>query len=147
MAQRGSVLPFVTMKTNKISLRSFLTTAALAAVVFATSSTAVRASDLDRPISRELAATGEVAVANAGPYVEVGSYRIWVSSHLGRPSAVLTDGTWLYSNYSVNDTAVAGTLAVTFTGGRVAAMKLLSPTRVAILRSAPKAGNTLVAAK
>ena len=135
------------MKTNKISLNSLLTTAALAAVVFAASSTAVRASDLDRPVSRELAATGEVAVANAGPYVEVGSYRIWVSSHLGRPSAVLADGTWLYSNYSVNDTAVSGTLAVSFSGGRVAAMKLLSPARVAMLRTAPKAGSTLIAAK
>jgi len=135
------------MKTNKISLKSLLTTAALAAVVLAASSTTVRASDLDRPISRQLAATGEVAVANAGPYVEVGSYRIWVSSHLGRPSAVLADGTWLYSDFSVGDTTVSGTLAVTFTGGRVATMKLLSPARVAMLRSAPKAGNTLVAAK
>jgi len=125
------------------SLRSALLVSSLA-VAFGS---AVQAADLGATVARQLNTQGEVAVHAAGPYVEVGSYRIWVSSHLGRPAVVLQDGTWLYRDFSVSDSQVGGTLAVSFSNdGRVAAMKLLSGVRVAELTS-HKAQTGLIAAR
>jgi hypothetical protein len=116
---------------NVSSLRTLLLLSSLTAAL----SPAVRAADLSPSLVGQLATQGEIAVSEAGPYVEVGSYRIWVTSHLGRPASVLPDGTWLYRNFQVDDSEVSGTLAVSFRGGRVAALKLVSDARVAELTS------------
>src|ERR1700722_14588697 len=78
-------------------------------------------------VAQTLAVTGQIPVANVGDYIHAGSFRIWVSSHLGRPSHVLPGGTWLYDNYRVENSAVGGTLAVSFENGKVSGMRLLSP--------------------
>ena len=91
------------------------------------------------------ALTGSVAVKAAGPYVQVGSYRIWVSSHLGKPSIVLADGSWLYNNFTSDSNGATGSLLVRFSNGQVSQMKLVSPAIVAALRSAPKASGAMVA--
>jgi len=134
------VFPPVTINSNlkttlnimKIisSLRALLLLSSLAAVT-----SAVQASDLSASVASRLASQGEIPVRQAGPYIEVGSYRIWVESHLGRPASVLPDGTWLYRNYQVDDSQVGGTLAVSFHNGKVATLMLLSNARVAELKS------------
>jgi len=86
--------------------------------------------------TRLLATSGVVPVEAAWPYcantltttpVLVGSSRSRVSLTLGRPSEVLADGTWLYRNYSVNESAASGSLVVRFEHGRVAELLLVSP--------------------
>jgi len=126
-----------TMKT--ITLKSLRTTI-LAALL---STSAVLSANAAAPDITALA--GSIAVKAAGPYVQVGSYRIWVSSHLGKPSIVLADGTWLYNNFTADSNGATGTLLVRFSNGRVSQMKLVSPAIVAALRSAPKASGALVA--
>ena len=116
---------------NISSLRTLLLLSSIAAAL----SPAVQAADLSPSTIGQFAAHGEIAVREAGPYVEVGSYRIWVSSHLGRPASVLPDGTWLYRNFRIDGSQAGGTLAVSFQGGRVATLKLLSDARVAELTS------------
>ena len=84
-----------------------------------------------------LALTGSVLVKNAGPYVEVGTFRIQVAVKLGQPTAKLADGTWLYQHYQVEDSAAAGTLVVRFDQGRVCQLSLITPA-VATAMTAPK---------
>jgi hypothetical protein len=103
--------------------------------LIAAAGSAVQAADLDAKLTAQLGAQGEIAVREAGPYVHVGSYRIWVSSHLGRPASVLPDGTWLYRNFQVEASVVGGTLAVSFHNGRVVNLRLLTNARVAELTS------------
>jgi len=79
------------------------------------------------PASQMLATSGTLTVKAAGPYVEVGSYRIHVSTRLGRPTAILADGTWLYRNFTVDESAATGTLVVRFEQGRVSQLSLASP--------------------
>lgn len=103
-----------------------LRTAALAVALLAlpvradVTPTADRAAEL-------LRAHGRIAVNAAGPHVQVGTYRIQVSVKLGRPSAQLPDGTWLYENHAVEDSAAKGTLIVRFTNGRVSDLALVTP--------------------
>jgi len=94
-----------------------------------------------------LRATGRLPVAAAGPYVEVGTYRIQVSVKLGRASLALPDGTWLYEGFSPENSAARGTLVLRFTAGRVSELYLATPAVVAALRDAPNpaAGQSLVA--
>jgi hypothetical protein len=87
-----------------------------------------------------LASQGSIAVASAGPYVEIGTYAIQVTAKLGRPAASLPDGTWLYENFSAEDSAARGTLVVRFVQGRVSSLALATPAVVAALRTAPKSG-------
>jgi len=125
------------MKTIS-TLRSLLLLSILAPAAVS----AVQAADSDVKLTRQLDLQGEIPVREAGPYVQVGSYRIWVSSHLGRPAVILPDGTWLYRGYQVDDSEVRGTLAVSFQNGQVSSLKLLSSARVAALMSAkPKSGS------
>lgn len=72
-----------------------------------------------------LAATGELTVKDAGPYVHCGSYRIWVLSHLGRPTFTLPDGTLIYRDCFVEDSPAKGTLVVRFANGRVSQLRLV----------------------
>jgi hypothetical protein len=62
----------------------------------------------------------------AGSYVEIGAWRDTVSSHLGKPNVALADGTWLYYEFSVDDSAAKGTLVVRFNKGCVSELKLVS---------------------
>jgi hypothetical protein len=92
--------------------------------------------------AQALAVNGQIAVANVGDSVQTGSYRIWVSSCLGRPDHVLPDGTWLYNDRQVENTAVSGTLAISFEHGRVSSMRLLSAAMaVALLHPAQPVVN------
>lgn len=98
-------------------------------------------------VAQRLAVSGAVPVSAAGRYVEIGSYRIHVSAHLGRPSAVLGDGTWLYRNFTADESVAQGTLVVRFDHGRVSQLSLVSPTvETAMLTPAAK-GRTLIASK
>lgn len=96
-----------------------------------------------------LTANGYVTVKAAGPYVELGTYQIQVSTKLGRPSTRLADGSWLYSHFTVNDSQAAGTLLVRFTEGRVSELALLTPATVVALQEATKrpSSTLLVAAQ
>jgi len=76
--------------------------------------------------AQQHAISGIVPVKAAGPYVQVGSYRIWVSSHLGKPSAVTSDGLWLYHGFFADETEDSGTLVVRFADGRVSQLTLVS---------------------
>jgi hypothetical protein len=84
-----------------------------------------------------LATNGALPVVAAGPYVELGSFRIQVSTKLGQPGARLPDGTWLYPNFNVNDSEATGTLVVRFTNHRVSGLSLVAPS-VATAMTAPK---------
>jgi hypothetical protein len=84
-----------------------------------------------------LASVGIVPVKAVGPYIEIGSYRIWVSSHLGRPSAVLANGTWLYRGFTADESVASGTLVVRFSQGRVSQLSLVSPAVETAMLTAP----------
>jgi hypothetical protein len=85
-------------------------------------------------------------VTNAGPYVEIGTYEIQVSVKLGRPSARLPDGTWLYDHCAIENSAAEGTLIVRFVHGRVSALEVAGPNAILALRApARTAGKMLVA--
>lgn len=90
----------------------------------------------DRP-ARALARAGRLEVQAAGPYVGKGAFQIQVSTKLGRPSFVLPDGTWAYSNYLVEESAAHGTLMIRFAGGRVSKLELVTAETVAPLRFDP----------
>ncbi len=100
----------------------------------------------DRPVQM-LVTTGSVPVKAAGPYVEVGTYRIQVSVKLGQPSDQLADGTWLYRNYVVDDSNASGTLVVRFNAGRVSGLSLVSPAVATAMLAKEGKSKTLVAAK
>ena len=84
-----------------------------------------------------LARHGCVRLAAAGPHVEIGTFRVQVAAKLGRPHLVLPDGTWLYHDRQIEDSAAAGTLVVRFEAGRVSALVLATPAVIAALRTAP----------
>ena len=121
--------------------------AALAASATLASATPASTETNDSRISQALAVTGQVAVANVGDYVQAGSYRIWVSSHLGRPDHVLSDGTWIYDSRHVENSAVGGSVAISFENGRVSTIKLLSPSLVTALLHPAKPAVQVVASR
>src|SRR6185312_2071130 len=114
------------MNTNILNI---LRAATLAALLSTTALLTAKAAP-DAALSA-MSLSGSVEVKAAGPYVQVGSYGSLVSSHLGKPSAVLADGSWLYNHFTADDSAAAGALLVRFDRGRVSAMKLVSPAIVA----------------
>jgi len=132
------------MKTILL-LSSFV--AALAASASLANANPAAANSSEAQVAQTLAVTGQIAVANVGDYIATGSYRIWVSSHLGRPDHVLPDGTWLYDHRRVEQSAVGGTLAISFANGKVSGMRLLSPAAATALLSPAKPVSTLVAAR
>ena len=123
---------------NILIISSFV--AALAASAPLANANPAASNSSEAQASLTLAVTGQIAVANVGDSVQVGSYRIWVSSCLGRPDHVLPDGTWLYNDRQMENTAVSGTLAISFEHGQVSSMSLLSAaTVVALLHPAQRA--------
>lgn len=127
---------------NTASIRA----AALAAALFIVPSivSANESASADQA-AQVLATAGIVPVKTAGPYIEIGSYRIWVSSHLGRPSAVLANGAWLYRGYSVADSAASGTLVVRFIDGRVSKLSLVTSAVETAMLTAPAISQGQVA--
>ena len=93
-----------------------------------------------------LQSTGWLPVKAAGPYVQLGSYRIWVSSHLGKPAKVLPDGTWVYQGFKPEDSDAEGALLVSFKQGQVSDLRLVTPAVLTALltRAHPPVG-TLIA--
>jgi outer membrane protein assembly factor BamE (lipoprotein component of BamABCDE complex) len=129
-------------------LRSALHATVLASTLFLLPALASAKDPAADRASQLLAATGTLPLKAAGPYVEAGTFRIQVSAKLGRPTARLADGTWLYENFSAQESAAAGTLVVRFNAdGRVGNLALVTQA-VALALSAPKkpAGTILVAA-
>lgn len=134
------------MKTTTSLLRLFVLVATLAVLPFAAQAAEKSPTD---SAARLLAAHGSVAVENAGPYVERGTFRIQVSEKLGRPSLELADGTWLYHHRAVEGSAARGTLVIRFEQGRVVELAIAAPAVVAALRADPRKplNAALVAAK
>jgi len=121
--------------------------AALAASAPLASANPFTSNSSEAQIAQTLAVTGQIPVASVGDYIHAGSFRIWVASHLGRPSHVLPGGTWLYDNYHVENSTVGGTLAVSFENGKVSGMRLLSPATAIALLHPEKAIGEVVAAR
>jgi hypothetical protein len=120
-----------TLKKTKVmnkKLNSILSAAAFSSALFflAIGAHAGDAATTDS-VALRLAVVGSIPVKNAGPFVEIGSYRIWVRSKLGAPSAQLSDGTWLYNNFKVDNSTTGGTVVIRFDQGRVSGMSLVSP--------------------
>lgn len=112
------------MNTN---IASIVRIAAIVATltVAAANVSAKSAASADRA-AQLLAQHGTVNLKAAGPYVEVGTSRIWVDAKLGMPSARLPDGTWLYRSFEVQDSEACGTLVVRFAKGRVSGLSLVT---------------------
>jgi hypothetical protein len=118
------------MKTNSLHI---LRTAAFAAVLplipLVASASDISSSGGDEA-QKIMNIAGSLEVQSAGRmpgnYVEIGAWRETVSSHLGRPSLALADGTWLYYEFSVDDSAAKGVLVVRFNKGSVSELKLVS---------------------
>lgn len=96
--------------------------------------------------ARLFATTGIVPVAAAMPYrsidpqassVHIGTWRSNVAAKLGRPSAVLADGTWIYRNFTVDGSNAQGTLVVRFEHGDVSQLTLVSPKLEAAMLTTP----------
>ncbi len=123
------------------SLRTALRLAALSAALLALPAT-LSAAD---PAAQRLSSTGRIGVAAVGSYVEVGTYRIQVSVKLGRAHATLPDGTWLYENYTPENSTARGTLVVRFASGRVSELFLATPAVVASLRQPARSDHAHLA--
>jgi hypothetical protein len=115
--------------------RSHLIALVAASFLFVSVSLPARAAAAD-PATNLLAHYGTVPLLAAGPYVERGTARVQVAAKLGRPDAVLPDGSWVYHSYHVVDSAARGTLLVRFRDQRVAALLLATPAKIAALRHA-----------
>jgi hypothetical protein len=85
-----------------------------------------------------LANHGALSVVTVGPYIERGTFRIQVSTKLGRPDLTLADGTWLYHDRTIDGTSARGTLVIRFEKGRVSELALATPSVVAALRADPR---------
>jgi len=133
------------MKTIVIS--SLRTAALVSALLLVPALAVAKDTVASDPTAQLLATAGTVPVKAAGPYVEVGSYRIHVSAHLGQPSAVLADGTWLYHGFTAVESDAGGTLVVRFEHGQVSQLSLVSPTVETAMLTNNARAKTLVAAK
>lgn len=131
------------MKSILHPLLLLSTVAAIAAAVSASPASPAAPAD---PAAQLLQRHGSIAVANVGEHIEAGSFRVHVSARLGRPDAVLPDGSWLYHRRRVADSAATGTLVVRFNTGRVSELRLAAPALAAALPPAP-ADSPLVAIK
>ena len=135
-------------RTQFKSMKTILLVSSFVAALAASASLAqANPSSPEAAAAQALAVNGQIAVANVGDSVQVGSYRIWVSSCLGRPDHVLPDGTWLYHDRQMENTAVSGTLAISFEHGQVSTMSLLSAATVVALLHPAKPVLNLVAAR
>lgn len=92
-----------------------------------------------------LAEAGRIAVNEAGPYVEVGTFQIQVVVKLGPPDFRRGD-TWFYKDYVIPDSAARGVLTVRFANKRVSDLALVTPSvTTAMLRHPSVPENTRLA--
>lgn len=125
------------MSTNNVRLPLAIAASLAAAMFFAPS---IASANDNTPADRAaqiLAAKGIVSVSEAGPNVELGSYRIQVWTMLGHPYKVLADGSYLYRKFTVDDSTACGTLVVRFDHGKVCQLSLVSPAIETALLTAP----------
>jgi len=134
---------------NTLLISSLRAVALASALLLVPAITSAKDASQTDSTAQLLATAGIVPVKAAGPYVQVGSYRIHVSVRLGKPSAVLADGTWLYKGFVADESAAAGTLVIRFDEGRVSQLSLVSPTVATAMMAAPVnvAAKTLVASR
>jgi hypothetical protein len=132
----------------KTKLASALCLAALA-VALTLGGAGVSAKDLVPADRAEdlLARQGSVPVTRAGPYVEVGTYLVQVEVKLGKPTAKLAEGTWVYRHYEVEGSQAAGSLVVRFNPrGRVSSLAIVTPAVATAMMAPRKAQDTLFVA-
>lgn len=97
--------------------------------------------------AQQLASVGSVDIKAVGRYVEPGTFRIQVSTKLGRPSTVLADGTWLYSNHVIDGSNATGTLVIRFDDhGQVSQMSLVTPAIATAMAKPQKAPEKVLVA-
>jgi hypothetical protein len=73
--------------------------------------------------------------------IEVGSGKESVSYHLGKPSVILRDGTWLYRDFTVDGSVAKGTLVVAFNYSHVRQLSLVGPgAEMALIDASQKLG-------
>ena len=129
----------------KTSTRCSLRFALLVSVALGSTDLA-HANERTPSAERLLAATGRVTVERVTPYVEVGTFRIQVSTKLGQPDTRLADGTWLYHRRVVEGSNATGTVVVRFNGGRVSQLELVTPAvAAAMLKPSPASDASRVA--
>ena len=107
---------------NIVSSTSLRTAALAAALVLSSAIAPAKDAAPADSTAQLLSTAGSVPVKAAGPYVQVGSYRIHVWARLGHPSAVTSDGTWFYRNFKAEESAANGTLVVRFDRGQVSSL-------------------------
>jgi hypothetical protein len=129
------------MKTHTPLFRALFAVASLGAISF-TSATESRGTPPDAAAQR-LAQHGAVSIIRAGPFVAPGTYRVQVSTKLGRPDMVLADGTWMYHHRRIEGSDAEGTLVVRFERGRVSSLSLVTPAIATAMRAfSPKPPGT-----
>lgn len=122
--------------------------AAIAALTLATVAVSATSNTSTDRAAEVLASHGTVNIKAAGPYVEVGTFRIWAEAKLGKPSVKLADGAWLYRNFEIKDSQARGTLVVRFTEGRVSGMSLVTrAVEMAMLEPKASPEGTLIASR
>jgi len=98
--------------------------------------------------SQTMARHGTINLKAVGPYVQTGTFRIWVEAKLGKPSTRLPDGTWFYRAYVVKDSDARGTLVVRFKEGRVSNLSLVTrAVETAMLNPTEEQSGILVASR
>lgn len=120
---------------NIARIASRLAAAIAAALLLAPAITFAKDSPTEDSAARLFATTGVVPVDAAKSSrsddslvsaVQIGTWQSAVSIRLGRPSAVLADGTWLYRGFAVDEGTARGTLVVRFDHGSVSQLSLVS---------------------
>ena len=118
------------MKTNTLHILRTAALAAMLPLIPLVASAADQASSGGDEAQKIMNIAGSVVVQSAGrdsgSYIEIGAWREAVTSRLGKPNLALADGTWLYYEFSVDDSAAKGILVVRFTNGCVSELKLVS---------------------
>ena len=131
------------MKTNLTASALRIAALAAALLIVPALAFATDTASADR-IAQQFALKGAVSVKAAGPYVEIGTYQVQVSAKLGRAGNVLSDGTWLYPNFTANASDAAGTLVVRFHQGRVSELSLVTPAIAMAMSTSKQAADKVL---
>jgi hypothetical protein len=130
--------------TTTMNTLTLIRTVSLAALCIALSSTSHAA---DRA-AQAMASQGAVSVSNIGPSLKIGSTEKEVYKTVGQADAVLADGTLLFhKSFYIDHSAANGSLVVEFSGGKVSALRIVSPFEAAAMvsKARPSTDVTLVA--
>jgi hypothetical protein len=122
-------------------IRPLALVAALAGLSATTRASLMTAGDADRAC-QIMDAKGSVTLASVGPGVEVGASKETVSRVLGRADVALRDGSWMfYRNFYVDHSIAHGSLVVSFSSGRVSALRLVTPLVAVALVAHPEGAS------